>query len=321
MLALPGKIVHPRFARFREYRIELEQAGQGVWSAFRALGFSLEEVLAIAKGWGRALSGIEKPWLCWNVEHEWCLVQQKLVTEAGWTPLVGFDPRVGPPRKTVSGAVVFDFNAELGLPLLYPHFPLEFAFLFARRLAFWHSDLLLRREKMAELARIFAALPDSVTAACEVDPGFRYRYLPWRQRYWELVGCTTASASRDQFEKGCGWWMAFWAHPHQSHPKTIRRWRYWDHGAGIRHWHRHEGGHCMVLDGRDYEEGHFSKIGRLDYQGVKEPNGSDVRRNMSEELVRHYDLRTACGKLGLADLLDHGDQGRIFHLGSTPPRG
>jgi hypothetical protein len=301
-MKLPGRIVQPRFARFRDYAIELAQVGQGVWSAFRALDLSVDAVMEAAAGWGDALRGIEQPWLCWNVDNDWCLVQQKLVAAAGWTPLIGFDPRVGPPRDVVAGAVVFDFNAALGLPLLYPHFPLEFAFQFAPRLAFWHSDLLIRPEKMARLADSFAALRAGQTAACQADPGLRHRYWPWRQRYWELVGCTTAAASRDQFDKGCGWWMAWWAHPNRRNGALVRRWYYWDHGAGIRYWHRHGGGDCVVLDAAAFEEGHFSKIGKADYVGMREPNGSDVRRAMSEELVRHFDLGEACARLGLSAL-------------------
>jgi len=303
-LTLPGRIVRPEFARFSDYEIELAQLGQGQWSAFRALDISLEELMAIARGWGERLGSIERPWLCWNVEPEWCLVQQKLVREAGFTPLVGFDPRVGPPASIVPEAVVFDFNAALRLPLLYPHFPLEFAFLFAERLAFWHSDLLVRHDKMRALARQFAALPGGVTAAAMADPGLRHRYLPWRKRYWELVGCTTRAASRDQFDKGCGWWMAYWAHPNQTHGTTIRRWYYWDHGAGIWYWHKRAQGRCIVLNAADYAEGHFTKIGKTDYIGTREVGGSDVRRNMSEELVRNFDLREACARLGLSDFIE-----------------
>lgn len=305
-LTLPGRIINPGLARFADYAIELEQAGQGVWSAFRALGLSLDELLAIAQSWGKALAGLPRPWLCWNVQDDWCLVQQKLVVSAGWTPLIGFDPRIGPPRQVVPQAVVFDFNAKLGLPLLYPHFPLEFAFLFAPKLAFWHSDLLLREQTMYDLAGCFLRLEDGVTAACQVDPGFRHRYLPWRQRYWELVGCTTRAASRDQFEKGCGWWMAYWAHPNQARGSLLRHWRYWDHGAGIWHWHRYEGGRCLVLEGKTFEEGHFSKIGRPDYSAQREANGSDVRRNMGRELPCHFDLKQACAKLGLSAYCQDG---------------
>jgi hypothetical protein len=302
-LVLPGRIVKPEFARFKEYEIELAQAGQGQWSAFRALDLDLDAVLDIARGWGRQLAGIEKPWLCWNVDADWCLVQQELVREAGWTPLIGFDPRAGAPKKVLPESVVFDFNQHLGLPLLYPHFPLEFAFLFADRIAFWHSDLLVRRGKMHRLANMFDVLRDGSTAAVWVDPGLRHRILGRRNRYWELVGCTTRAASRDQFEKGCGWWMAYWAHPNQKEGKTIRRRFYWDHGAGIYYWHKHAGGDVVAIDGREFEEGHFTKIGKKDYAGVREPNGSDVRRDMSQELVRHFDLKHACEKLELADLL------------------
>ena len=303
-LTLPGRIVRPEFARFKDYEVELAQFGQGQWSAFRTLNIDISEITQIARDWGRTIEHIERPWLCWNVEPEWCLVQQKLVSEAGWTPLVGFDPRVGPPAQLIPEAVLFDFNAELRLPLLYPHFPLEFAFLFASKLAFWHSDLLIRREKMHALALRFDALPDGSTAACKADPGLRHRYLPWRQRYWELVGCTTRSASRDQFEKGCGWWMAYWAHPNQKRGRSVRRWYYWDHGAGIWYWHKRAGGDCDVLDAAEYAEGHFTKIGKKDYVGAREPNGSDVRRNMSEELVRNFDLHRACERVDLRDLID-----------------
>ncbi len=302
-LALPGGIVRPEFARFTDYAIELAQVGQGQWGAFRALDLDLDAVLDIARGWGRQLEGIERPWLCWNVDSDWCLVQQKLVREAGWTPLVGFDPRVGPPKKVLPGAVVFDFNEHLGLPLLYPHFPLEFAFLFAGKIAFWHSDLLVRREKMRTLAAMFDELKDGRTAAAWVDPGLRHRFWERRNRYWELVGCTTRAASRDQFEKGCGWWMAYWAHPNQKEGRTIRRRFYWDHGAGIYYWHKYAGGDVAAIDGREFEEGHFTKIGNKNYAGVREPNGSDVRRDMSQELVRHFDLKQACEKLELTDLL------------------
>jgi hypothetical protein len=303
-LTLPGRIVRREFARFDDYDIELAQFGQGQWSAFRALDISLDELTQIAREWGRQLERIERPWLCWNVDSDWCLVQQKLVREAGWTPLVGFDPRVGPPTRIVPEAVVFDFNAELRLPLLYPHFPLEFAFLFSSKLAFWHSDLLIRREKMRDLARWSDGLSDGRTAACRADPGLRHRYLPWRKRYWELVGCTTRAASRDQFEKGCGWWMAYWAHPNQTRGDFVRRWYYWDHGAGIWYWHKRAGGNCDVLDAAAYAEGHFTKIGNKAYVGSREPNGSDVRRSMSEELARNFDLRQACESLDLADLLE-----------------
>lgn len=303
-LTLPGRIVNPDHARYTDYDIELAQIGQGQWPAFRALNIDLEELTDIAADWGRQIEFIDRPWLCWNVNDDWCLVQQKLVTDAGWTPLVGFDPRVGPPTHILPNSIVFDFNKKLGLPILYPHFPLEFAFLFCERIAFWHSDLLITREKTRALGGMFERLSDGQTAATWVDPGLRYSFTERRKRYWELVGCTTRGASRDQFEKGCGWWMAYWAHPNQNNSRRIKGRYYWDHGAGIYYWHKHARGDVVVIPGKDYEEGHFTKIGNKAYVRTRELGGTDVRRKMSDELVHHFAIRDACAKLNLADMLD-----------------
>ena len=72
-----------------------------------------------------------------------------------WTPVVGYDPRSGVPAKLVPGAVLIDFNADLKLPILYMHFPIDFIFAFAPRLAFWHSDLLCTRDNMQYLVERF----------------------------------------------------------------------------------------------------------------------------------------------------------------------
>ena len=130
-LTLPGRIVNPDYARYADYDIELAQFGQGQWPAFRALNIDLEELMNIAMEWGRQLESIDRPWLCWNVNDDWCFVQQKLVTEAGWTPVVGFDPRVGPPRRVLPGSIVFDFNKNLGLPICTPISLWNFRFCFA----------------------------------------------------------------------------------------------------------------------------------------------------------------------------------------------
>jgi hypothetical protein len=303
-LVLPGRIVNPVYARFTDYDIELAQFGQGQWPAFRALNVDLEELMNIAQEWGSELKAIDRPWLCWNVNDDWCFVQQRLVTEAGWTPVVGFDPRAGPPRRVLPGSVVFDFNKNLGLPILYPHFPLEFSFLFCERIAFWHSDLLIRRTQIRGLKDSFEALAEGQTAATWVDPGRRYKFTQRHNRYWELVGCTTRRASCDQFEKGCGWWMAFWAHPNQHNGQQIRRQYYWDHGAGIFYWHKRAGGDVVVIRGSDYQEGHFTKIGNKAYMRTGELEGTDVRRKMSEEIARNFSIRDACAKLNLTDILE-----------------
>src|SRR5947209_5182610 len=109
------------------------RCGTGNWGASPP---SLGEMFAAAKDWADALRGIERPWLCWNVDPDWCLVQQKLVLEVGWTPIVGSDS--GNPPPLLPGAVYVDFNRRLRLPAMWMHFPLELAFLFCDRLAFWH---------------------------------------------------------------------------------------------------------------------------------------------------------------------------------------
>lgn len=273
------------------------RTGQGDWEA---CAIDLDRIRAAAEGWRRQLAGVERPWLCWNVDPDWCLVQQRLVRAVGWTPVVGFDPRVGAPARVDPAAVLVDFNAELDLPTMYPHFPLEFTFLFAPRLAFWHSDLLVRIEKMRRIADLFAALQDGETAAV---PERRLRHLltPHKTRYWELIGCTTRGASQSQFEHGCGWWMNFWFHPNHPERGSPRLSKYnWDHGSGVMYWHRHCNGKVRDLSLVELEEGHFSQIGKTDYKRV---SPTHYMRNMGAELSLNYELAACTRKLDLEWLL------------------
>jgi hypothetical protein len=305
-ITIPPAIMDARFA-LQDAKLELAHVGQGHWRAFRALGLDIQAVREIAVGWQAELGQISHPWLCWNVDEDWCLIQQRLVQSVGWTPLVGFDPRVGPPRKLAKGAIVFDFNSRLGLPLLYPHFPLEFCFAFCDRLAFWHSDLLIRPGKMQALADRFRMLRDGETAASWASPGWRHIFSEKHQRFWELVGCTTRGASLDQFNKGCGWWMGYWAHPNcaPADSELIRKKYYWDHGAGVYFWSKRKGGSVTALASKHYEEGHFTKIGNTRYvRTTPLRNGSDAERSMSDEIRQNFDLQAACRKLDLLHLLD-----------------
>ncbi len=131
-----------------------DQTGLGDW---RACKIPLAQLFRCAEEWKDAVAGVEKPWLCWHVNDRWTKVQAALVREVGWTPVVGYDPRFGAPSVPIDG-VVIDFNRNLKLDLMYMHFPLEFVFLWAPRLAFWHSDLLCRVPVMKELAAKFEAL-------------------------------------------------------------------------------------------------------------------------------------------------------------------
>lgn len=279
--------------------------GQGNWRAFRAVRFDITRVHHAAHRWAQALKDVKRPWLCWNVASDWCLVQQRLVQLAGWTPVVGFDPRVGPPERTVAGAVTIDFNDELKLPILYPHFPLEFAFLFCDKLAFWHSDLLIRKELMVKLAKQFETLEDGATIVTRPLPHWAAFLSAHHRRYWELVGCTTRSASRQQFEAGCGWWMAFSEHvncPNEAeHEKRAKH--YWDHGSGIYYWHRYCSGKVIVLDDKNIHEGHFTRIGNPNYKRAIPANKPEASRSMSKELADNFELSAACATLDLSDLL------------------
>ncbi len=129
-----------------------DNAGRGTWKEF---DLSLDVVFSSANIWKEKLQNIDKCWLCWNVDSDWCFVQQQLVEEIGWAPVVGYDPRCGPPQKTTKNAIVIDFNESFGFTKLFPHFVLEFVFLFCKKMAFWHSDLLLERSDMRYYASMF----------------------------------------------------------------------------------------------------------------------------------------------------------------------
>lgn len=273
------------------------RTGMGNWGACE---IPLDQLRAVARGWREPLSGVQKPWLCWNVDDDWCLLQQRLVKAVGWTPLVGFDPRVGPPPLE-KGVVLVDFNSQLGLPTMYPHFVIEFMFEFCDRLAFWHSDLLVRVPVMQRLADEFAQMGDGELAAVPGRGGVRGWLKPWSHRYWELIGCTTRSASQDQFELGAGWWYNFTGHPNFRGRDTFLGQRYyWDHGTGIMYWARKRGRRVHEIPERLVAEGHFTSIGAKGYIR-KSPNSH--LRNLNADLQANFDLASCARKLDLGHLL------------------
>lgn len=269
--------------------------GTGHW---RFWDRSMDEVGAAAANWAAAVRGIDRPWLCWNMNDRWCLLQQKLVAEVGWTPVVGWDPNCGgPPSQLVPGAVAIDFNAHLNLQVLYQHVPLEFVYLWADRLAFWHADVLMPRAKMKVAAQRFERLADGEMAAVLTYGGLRNIVRPKFHRYWEVLGCTTRGASQDQFDRACGWWRGFQQHPNApSDPaERERRNRYYDdHGCGVRYWQRFCGGKVQSVGERWIAKEHFSVITVKDYQRA----GSK-----SEEMDINFDLPAIAARLGIADLL------------------
>jgi len=276
------------------------KAGTGNWRFFTP---DLQD--AIVQGaalWKNRLAGIEKPWLCWNVSGRWCYLQQKLVQAVGWTAVVGFDPRSGPP-PLAEGSILIDFNQTLNLPLLWLHVPLEFSFLFADLLAFWHADLLCRLPVMERLARQFENLKDGQVTAVLDRGGMRNRLNFKTHRYWELCGCTTRSASENQFYNGTGWWRNF-----QLHPKCVleeerkrRKAYHYDSGVGILYWQKRYNGCVLPIDGRLLKEGHCSEIGNKNYK--KLPHHCEPTRNLSAEIDLNYSIDEVAARLGIAHLL------------------
>ena len=287
-------------------------AGCGNWRFFRKAAVPLDDVYASAAHWAAELKGVTKPWLCWNVDPDWCLVQQRLVKSVGWTPVVGHDPRAPFPRLE-AGAIFIDFNKHLKLPVMWMHFPLEFVHLYAERLAFWHADCLLRTEKMRKVATIFEGLPDGAMAAVkpkETTKGILkdilrssvMRAAPSTRRYWEVVGCTTRGASKNAFDNGCGWWMGWAFHPSNSEQERARKLRYyWDSGSGIRFWHKKLGHQVELIPESYIAEGHFTSIGRSGYKHVTDKN---FKRNLSLELSLNNELVECCDRLDLEKFLE-----------------
>ena len=274
------------------------QKGKGNWAEF---SLPLDAIYAAAEEWRQALAGVPRPWLCWNVSDRWCALQQRLIHEIGWTPVIGFDPRCGPPKTLLPGSILIDFNSRFGFEIMWPHFPMEFVFLFADRLAFWHSDLLCRLDVMHRLAIIFDQLPDGTMAAVR-DLGSRRHFYQFRHhRYWELVGCTTRGASKSQFENGAGWWRSFQFHPNCTDEKE-RRHRskyYYDHGVSIMYWKRHHHGQVTNIPRRLVEEGHCTSINKKNYVWAQ-PNG---QRNQPAEIDRNFDIEKVASRLGIFHLL------------------
>lgn len=277
-------------------------AGNGSWLAITPEELETAKAQATTY-WSTALAGIDYPWLCWNVASDWCLVQQRMVRSVGWTPIVGYDPRADIP-PVVEGAVLVDFNAGLDYPKLTPMFPMELVFLFAPRLAFWHSDLLVREPLFKKTAELFRQLADGEMAAVD-DRKRWYRRLLQNQRgrYWELLGCTTRGASASQFEHGCGWWRRNYLHPNCTSEKErdVRMRDYsWDHGAGILIWQERYGGKVVPLPAKPLDEGHCTKIGNKHY---KKQSPNNARKDLTKDLTFNYDLNEVCSKLGLMHFL------------------
>jgi hypothetical protein len=271
------------------------------WKGF---SLSIQQIEVAAQQWKKALEGIELPWLCWNVDPEWCLVQQKLVKLAGWTPVVGGDPRAAAP-EILDGAISIDFNKELNLPNMHFLLPIEFTWLFTKKIAFWHSDLLVRKEKFINIANKFSALKNGDMGVTIPNRSLKMKLLSQNDRYWELIGCTTSLASQSQFENGAGWFSNILHHPNCSSKEFVKRKSvYYDHGAGIKYWHKHyASSESNIIETPEsyIEEGHCTRIRNKKYI-PQSPNNE--KRDLTKDLAHNYSLKEESARLNLQDLLD-----------------
>lgn len=273
--------------------------GRGVWSTFRDAEMEMDEIYEAAAHWADALKGIERPWLIWNAHDDWCMVQQRLVEAAGWTPVIGYDPRVGPPPLS-DKSVLVNFNEKLDLPFLHPVFVLEFIFLFADKLAFWHSDLLIPIDIMKDLASKFEDIQQGQTIA--THPYRLSRFWRKPRRFWELVGCSTREASKDQFEKGAGWWGEIFGHincPSDAERDFRKENLYWDHGTGIKYWRDKYGGTVLKIPVDRVSKGHFSPASYPNlYKRVPEHVKARTR-NLKQQLDQNIGVMAACEQMGI----------------------
>src|SRR5262249_14301397 len=115
--------------------------GHGNWACWD--GHELDQLSAAAARWAVKLPPGDRYWLGWNIHDDWCRLQQRLVLEVGWTPVVGVDCSQVPEPTILPGAIRIDFQAGLPAPDMWMHFPMELVFDWVDRLAFWHSDVVL----------------------------------------------------------------------------------------------------------------------------------------------------------------------------------
>jgi hypothetical protein len=273
--------------------------GTGNWEAFPK--DRLPEIFDSAAQWKAKLAGVERPWLCWCVDEEWCYLQQQLVAAVGWTPVVGTDGQNPSPRLTKE-SVFIDFNAQLRLPAMWMHFPLDFVHHFCGRLAYWHSDVLPPVSIVRRLAEQYETIEDGEIIGIP-KPGGPLQWLnrlkkgkkPFYKSWTETAGCTTAGASRSLWESGVGWWRNPQKHPNAS-PLVVKKDPHWEHGVGIWFWEKYFGGRlrplCVKVEPWHYCPRHKGYIRRRD-------QNKKILDSKQEELRRSFDLKQIAETLEL----------------------
>lgn len=270
--------------------------GSGNWDAFPHE--RIFQVYKAAEKWADQLKNIKKPWLCWCLSNQWCILQQRLVHYVGWTPVIGNDTTINDPT-VLDGSVYVDFNQELKLPRLHRCFPLEWIFLFTDKLAFWHSDLLLTKKDMEKTAQCFEDLQQGGIAMDWIN-GSSFlmrtirRMLPIgnKNRLFEVLGCNTRTASKYQYENGLG----FWRHP-EKHPNNVTlppNYPHWEHSIGVSLWiKKNPKNHKSI--GVNTAQGHASSW------NISKKERRDISKQ--ELLERHEDILYYAKKLRIDDLL------------------
>ena len=271
------------------------RVGAGNWDAFPFE--RLPEIHRAAEQWAKNLKGIEKPWLCWCISNQWCVLQQRLVQYVGWTPVVGHDTNIENPT-ILPGSMCVNFNEGLNLPRLLMYFVLEWIFLFTDRLAFWHADFLLSKRDMTRAAKCFEdlgqgelAMPWSSTRPIMRSLA-RFRPINNLNRIFEVIGCNTREASLQQYKEGLGFWRHVEKHPNNT--SLTDDFPYWEHSVGVSLWaRRHPEKH--KLPGVDTKTGHANS---WRVPGLRETTPK-------QQLLEQYEsIRVYAKKLGIEDLLD-----------------
>jgi hypothetical protein len=135
-----------RYAGFQAER-SVGRIGAGNWDAFPIE--ILPDIYRASEQWAATFKEIKKPWVCWCVSNPWCVLQQRLVQYAGWTPVVVHDTNIEKP-VVLPGSVYLDFNKSLKLPRLLMYFILEWVFLFSDKLAILARGLPSLQERNAQ---------------------------------------------------------------------------------------------------------------------------------------------------------------------------
>jgi hypothetical protein len=93
----------------------------------------------------------------------------------------------------------------------------------------------------------------------------------------------------------------------QRHPNAggyveglMRKYFYWDHGAGILYWRLRYGGKVVRIKLATVAEGHCTSIGKPDYRFSA---GGGPNKNLAVELDDNYRIRKVADQLDIGHLL------------------